>query len=120
MMIASAIKNAYGEPIAADTRRENFAKRNHRRVERHAHHFGMPGVAIANLLVCRIDSFAAGIAGLDRVHALQAVEHRFDAPEAAAAQGCDFGAGRRLRGRHCKILPGESIRSQIVRAAAVS
>ena len=49
----------------------------------------MPGVAAADIVVGGVDGLPAGVAGLDREHALEVVEDSLDAPEAARAQGCD-------------------------------
>ena len=56
-------------------------------IERQAHHLGMAGVALADLLVRGVDGVAVGVAAFHVGDATHAVEHGLGAPEAAAAQG---------------------------------
>ncbi|VXC37777.1 hypothetical protein BURKHO8Y_210416 [Burkholderia sp. 8Y] len=48
--------------------------------------FGVPGVAVAHLLVGRIHHLAARIAGFDGLHALDRQKHGFSTPETTAAE----------------------------------
>src|SRR5208283_4306160 len=77
---------------------EQVAKAELGRVEGYAHHLGMSGPSAADVLVSRVGAMPAGVAGLDRVHAAQAVEYRFKAPETTAAEHGDLGRGG--GGRH--------------------
>ncbi|MNL37382.1 hypothetical protein D3C87_1595250 [compost metagenome] len=52
-----------------------------------AHHFGVPGVALADLLVAGVDGLAVGVAAFHVGDATDSVKDGFGAPEAAAAQG---------------------------------
>ncbi len=67
------------------------------RIERHLHHLGMPGVAGADLLVGRVRDLPAGESRGHARHPAQFQEHRLQAPEAAAAQCCQFA-------RHAPLL----------------
>ena len=65
---------------------QQFAQADLGRIELHPHHLGMTGVAAADLLVCGPGHLAVAVARLHRQHALHLLEHRFGAPEAAAAK----------------------------------
>ena len=72
----------------------------------------MAGAAGADLLVARVGDMAAGIAGHHPADAAQILEDRFQAPEAAAAQGRSLG-GRRLDRRAHATLPPRFARRRI-------
>ena len=67
-------------------------------------HFGVAGLAGADLLVAGIGDRAAGKAGNDRFDAGDALENGLGAPKTAAAEGCGFefrrGVGWFWRGIH--------------------
>ncbi len=69
---------------------QNFPKRDNIGVECEPDNFGMTGRARADLPIGRVRHGAARIARLDLFYALELVIHRFQAPKAAAAQGCHF------------------------------
>src|SRR5687768_18366053 len=69
---------------------QQLAKPDHGRVERDPHDLRMTGVAVADLLVRRIDHLAAGIARFDGLDPLQAVEYRLETPEASSTEGRDL------------------------------
>ena len=76
--------------VNREKHREQVAKRQHRGVERHAHDLGMSGSPGAHVVVGGIGVAPAGVARFDRPHAGELVEHRFQAPEAAAAEDGRF------------------------------
>ena len=51
---------------------------------------GVAGAAGADLFVGRVVDVAAAVAGDDGLHAAEALEHGFGAPEAAGAEGGGF------------------------------
>src|SRR3546814_15928003 len=63
---------------------QNVVIADHGRIEFHAHRLGMAGVAVADLAIGRRGHMPAGVAVFDREHAVQIIEDRLDAPEAAA------------------------------------
>jgi len=73
---------------------EEILKRDHLPIKRDLNSLGVPGVAIADLAVARVDHTAAGVAGFDMLDALELIVDRFQAPEAAAGQRSDFGCMR--------------------------
>ena len=86
---------------------QDSPERHHSGVERNLNHFGMAGAAGAYLFVSRIWLVPAHVARFDGGDALQTVEHRFETPEAAAAERCDLLAsccGRRAGLRHVGLL----------------
>ena len=60
------------------------------RIEGDAHHFGMAGVAAADVFIGRIGEMSAAVAGFDGFNAGQTVKYRFQAPETAPAQRSHF------------------------------
>lgn len=60
--------------------------RDLRRIEAHAHGFGMTCPSAANRFVIGLAGAAASVARLDAGHALDVLEHRIDAPETAASE----------------------------------
>ena len=86
---------------------ENFqqlTKRNDFGVEADADHLGMAGIAAADVLIGRGRGVPAHVTGFDRMHALQLVEHRLNAPETTARQGGLFKGRGRITIAHC-LLP---------------
>src|ERR1700722_14198774 len=85
-------------PLAIEGRRvvrrekdfEYLAIGCHGRIKGNLKHFGMTRRASAYLFVARVSHSAAGITRDHRAHALQLLEHRLHAPEAAPAQRGDF------------------------------
>ena len=111
-----AILRAAVRPLAVELRRvvrhreidlQELAVGNFLGVEGHLDAFGMAGAAAADGLVVGGLLFAAGIAGHGVGHALDVLEHRLHAPEAAA-------------GKHRGFEPGASRRSFRPRAAGPS
>src|ERR1035441_8117334 len=60
------------------------------RIEADLRHLGVSTVARAHVRVSGVLQVSAHIAGFDRLHALQLVKNRLQAPEAAAAQRGNF------------------------------
>jgi hypothetical protein len=56
----------------------------------HAHDFGVPGAAAANVVVGGLGRLSAHVARFDRFDALQLVEYRLEAPEATSGEGRDL------------------------------
>src|SRR5512139_574331 len=79
-----------GRVVQREEHLQQVAVRNHVWVEAHLHHLGVAGVAVADVLVGRVLRVAPHVAGDGGFDAAQAVEHRFEAPEAAAGEGGDF------------------------------
>ena len=59
-------------------------------VEFDLNHLGVTRAPAADRLIGRVRHMAAGVAGHHRAYAAKILEHRFQAPEAAAAQGGGF------------------------------
>ena len=78
------------------------------RIVGHAHRFGVPGAAAADLLVLRGRLLAAGIAGHRAGHAVDVLEHALHAPEAAAGE--NDGRRRGLAGRLVERRRGKDVR----------
>ena len=76
--------------MSGEENRHQIAERDLRRIEFNFNHFGMAGVAHADLLVGGILDLAAGVARDDRMNAAQPVEHRVRAPETTAAENRDL------------------------------
>ena len=55
-------------------------------IERQAHHLGMAGVALADLLVRGVDGVAVGVAAFHVGDAAHAVEHGFGAPKTTTTE----------------------------------
>ena len=70
---------------------EQIAEGNHRGIEGDLHHLGVTGRAGADLFVVGIGRGAAGVARFDFGHTLEKFESGFEAPEAAAGEGGQFG-----------------------------
>ena len=76
--------------MGGEENRHEIAEGDLRRIEFDFNHFGMAGVAHADLLVSGIFVFAAGVARDDGMNAAQLIEHRFGAPETTAAENRDL------------------------------
>ncbi len=93
-----AILGAEIRPLAVARRRvvdaeehvEHFAVADRGRVEGDLYDLCVSGGAGAYLLVGRVDRRAARVARFDLGHTAELLEHGFQAPEAAAAEGGQF------------------------------
>ena len=88
-----ALPIARGRVVDGEEHPSRSLQREPARIEGDAHHLGVPGPPAAHGLVVRIGRRAARIARLDREHAVELVEHGFEAPEAAAAEDRNLGRG---------------------------
>ena len=78
-----------------------------RRIEIDLHRLGMAGLFAADFAIIGIARLAAGIARDDVAHAFDMLEHRLDAPEAAARKHRGFGArGGGCGGQQDRREPG--------------
>src|SRR4029077_9263134 len=75
---------------------QQLVERHDGGIECDLHDLGMAGGAGAHVLVRRVGHVAPRVAGLDLLDALQLLERRFEAPEAAAGEGCDFALRHRV------------------------
>src|SRR5205085_8899699 len=88
------------------------------RVEGHAHHLGMAAAPRAHLVVVGIRGLAPHVTGLDRLHALELVEDRLEAPEAAAGERRNLIHFNDSVGRwedNMGLVPGDFLMAQTTR-----
>src|SRR5689334_16377526 len=85
-----ALAVARGRIVNDEEYGQNIAKAEHVGVETDLHHFGVSALAAAHVRISGVLQMPAHVARCNRLHPLQAVEYRFQAPEAAASQGRNF------------------------------
>ena len=78
-VVALAVEG--GRVVGVEEDFQNFFQADFVGVEREAHHLGVAGVALADLLVAGVDGVAVGVAAFHVGDAAHAVEHGFGAPE---------------------------------------
>lgn len=83
-IIALAIEG--GRVMDAEKDFQKFSIGNDGGIKCQVNDFGMSGGAAADRFICRMCDAASHVSGFDRLHAVDLVEHRFQAPEAASGQ----------------------------------